>query len=241
MDFFDQLSDGRDNLAQDAKDASRDQGLGDLVRAIETGLLRPMKAGGGKTPTISPHPRLEMEDSIDQILSHDLTPLSRDPSLRTHCLERDGYRCVVSGNWDVTYFQENKHKFPADTIWTDLECAHILPFALGSNPEPTESATIWTALRRYFPRPRQLEGDLTLGFTSEQINCEVNAMMLDREMHHNFGSYRFVLEATETLHTYHIKTFDDTRPLVVQQMPENKLIRLIANDGRHSLPKPYLL
>lgn len=35
-------------------------------------------------------------------------------------------------------------------------------------------------------------------------------MMLDQQMHRHFGSIDFVLEATETLHTYHIKTFDDT-------------------------------
>lgn len=172
------------------------------MESICTGLLFPLSDAGGKTPSeFTPGPGGGIEDSI---------PITRDPQaqLREHCLERDGYRCVVTGQYS------SDHRHPPKSITTPLNAAHIIPFALGSfNTEDSlevhRHAAIWVSLRRYFPVRRAMAED-------QQMINESNILMLDPITHVGFGRFHIILGATSVAHRYHVKAFDNaaTSPLI---------------------------
>lgn len=197
----------------------------------------PLKAQGGKTPTdITPSPRSGLEDSIEDLRSENIEPITRgtQSQLQHHCLERDGYKCVATGRYS------GNHAHPHNAPTTYLEAAHIIPFALGSfQPNDRQAvdrqATIWVNLRRYFPVLRQLS------FTSEQINSEKNVLMLSMMLHKEFGQFRVIFEATGVTHQYRIKSFPDAVTDAIQNLPRNRLVTFRVHKGNWELPDPELL
>jgi hypothetical protein len=47
-------------------------------------------------------------------------------------LERDGYRCMITGKYDADYVKENPHIVKKKRV-APTECAHIFPESLGFN------------------------------------------------------------------------------------------------------------
>jgi hypothetical protein len=196
-----------------------------------------MKAQGGKTPTeITPSPRSGVEDSIENLKSLNIEPISRSSQsqLRHHCLERDGNKCLATGQYS------HGHAHPQNAKTTHLKAAHIIPFALRSfqpnNGEAVDRHTkIWVNLRRYFPVLRNIS------FTSEQINSEKNVLMLDALIHIDFGQFRIIFEATGVTHQYRIKTFPDTATGPLGHLPRNRLVKFRVHKGSWELPHPKLL
>ncbi|KAJ5945234.1 hypothetical protein N7516_005402, partial [Penicillium verrucosum] len=172
-DFFKTLPpDGKTNLAGDVSGCANDEKLRQLVQSIRTGLLIPMKAQGGKTPTeITPSPRSGVEDSIENLKSLNIESISRSSQsqLRHHCLQRDGYKCVATGRYS------GNHAHPQNAPTTYLEAAHIVPFALGSfqASDGEVHAKVWVNLRRYFPVLRNIEQPLTA-----TLKCRRNTRFL---------------------------------------------------------------
>ncbi|KAJ5585284.1 uncharacterized protein N7459_005084 [Penicillium hispanicum] len=237
-DFFKVLPpDGKRNLAGDISECADDERLRQLVQSIKNGLLIPMKAQGGKTPTeITPSPRSGLEDSIENLKKLQIEPISRSPQsqLRKHCLERDGNKCLATGQYS------HRHAHPKNALTTHLEAAHIIPFALGSFQADYSQAVdrhtkIWVNLRRYFPVLRNIS------FTAEQINSEKNIMMLDSQLHTEFGQFRLIFEATGVPHQYRIKTFPDTATGPIRSLPRSRLVKFRVHKGRWDLPDPKLL
>ncbi|KAJ5575562.1 hypothetical protein N7535_002488 [Penicillium sp. DV-2018c] len=237
-DFYKVLSpEGREHLANDVSECSGDEQLRELVRSIETGLLIPLKAQGGKTPAdITPSPRTGIEDSIENLMSESIEPITRSTQsrLRRNCLERDGYKCVATGRYS------GSHAHPKNAPTAYLEAAHIIPFALGSfQSNDSEAvhrhATIWVNLRRYFPVLRRLS------FTSEDINSEKNVLMLDMVLHKEFGQFRVIFEATGLANQYRVKNFPEAVTGAIENLPRNRLIRFRVHKGNCELPDPALL
>lgn len=94
-----------------------------------------MKAKGGKTPTPSQIPssssseKMEPEGSSTTFLPLAITKYasrSGHQELKDNCLARDGYKCVVSGVYDLN--SEDQTPQDADTAIT--ECSHIIPFSM---------------------------------------------------------------------------------------------------------------
>ncbi|PKY01612.1 hypothetical protein P168DRAFT_53065 [Aspergillus campestris IBT 28561] len=229
---------GQVNLAEDVERCADNEELRQLAESLDTGLLRPMLAHGGTTPAVTLSPRLGVEDSIEALLSDDTQTASRSEQqlLRNHCLDRDGYQCVVTKAWSSGYDER-----PSDSIHAPLEAAHIIPFALGvfqenSADERYRHAMIWVNINRYFPDLRS-----RMGFSSEDINQEENVMMLVEGLHGQFGSFHFVLEATQTPHRYRVKTFSKFASLYLRFLPPDGFVTLTSHDGRYPLPSPILL
>lgn len=182
----------------DVSGSANDEKLRQLVQSIRTGLLIPMKAQGGKTPTeITPSPHSGVEDSIENLKSLNIEPISRSSQsqLRHRCLERDGNKCLATG------YYSHGHAHPRNAITTHLETCHIIPFALGSfqtnNSEAVDRhAKIWVKLRRYFPVLRDMS------FNSDYINSEKNVLMLDSLLHIEFGQFRLIFQRTGAAHQY---------------------------------------
>lgn len=222
---------------EDVSGCADDEKLRQLVQSIRTGLLIPMKAQGGKTPTeITPSPRPGVEDSIEVLKSQDIDSTSRSvqSQLRSHCLERDGNKCLASGYYSYL------HPYPQNAKTARLEAAHIILFALGSFDAKSGEAVdrhakIWVNLRRYFPALRRMS------FTSEQINSEKNVMMLDALIHAEFGQFKLIFEATGIAHQYRIKTFPGIPTRSIEGLPRNRLVKFRVHKGRWELPHPKLL
>ncbi|KAJ6029924.1 uncharacterized protein N7446_001012 [Penicillium canescens] len=237
-DFFTSLPpDGKQNLAGDVLGCADDEKLRQLVQSIRDGLLIPMKAKGGKAPTeITPSSRSGVEDSIKNLKSQNIEPISRScqSQLRHRCLERDGNKCLATGQYS------HNHAHPQNAITTHLEAAHIIPFALGSfqandGEAVDRNAKIWVNLRRYFPVLRNMS------FTSERINSEKNVLMLDSQLHTEFGQFRLIFEATGVAHQYRIKTFPDTATGPIRNLPKNRHVKFKVHKGSWELPDPKLL
>ncbi|KAJ5692831.1 hypothetical protein N7462_002254 [Penicillium macrosclerotiorum] len=236
--FFTVLpDDGKKNLADNIARCNTDAELRQQVDSIRTGLLYPLRALGGKTPSeITPAPRAGVEDSIEELRSLNVRPITRGPQaqLRDHCLERDGYRCVVTGQYS------SKHRHPPNSITTILQAAHIIPFALGSfnvdNSEPiNRNAIIWVNLRRYFPVLRAMAADQQI------INHESNVLMLDPVTHLEFGQFHIILEATSVTHQYHVKAFPNAATNPLTYLSNDRLIKFKNHAGHWSLPDPALI
>ncbi|KAJ5819879.1 hypothetical protein N7474_005470 [Penicillium riverlandense] len=218
-DFFKFLPpDGKKNLAGEVSGCANDEELRQLVQSITTGLLIPMKAQGGKTLIeITPSPHSGVEDSLQH-----------------RCLERDGNQCLATGHYS------HSHAHPRNALTTHLEAAHIIPFALGSFQADVGEAVdrygaIWANLRRYFP---VLD---SMPFTSEQINSEKNVLMLDSQLHKEFGQFRLIFETTGVPHQYRIKTFPDTATGPIRDLPRNRHVKFRVHKGSWELPDPTLL
>jgi hypothetical protein len=75
-----------------------------------------------------------------------------------------------------------------------------------------------------------------MSFTSENLNQERNVMMLDSQLHTEFGQFKLIFEATGLPHQYRIKTFADTATGPIQNLPRNRLVRFRVHKGRWELP-----
>jgi len=224
---------GQVHLADDAKSCNDDDRLRQLAKHLDTALLRPMVATGGKTPAITPSPRPRVEDSSEDLLSQDFDSATRrQDQLRRACLQRDNHQCVVTKVWDFDY--ESR---PRDAHTADLEAAHIIPFGLGNfrEDERLQNAQIWNCLYRYFPTIRDL-----FHHSDEDVNRIDNVMMLDATLHREFGRFSFVLEETNVPGRYRVKIFSQFRNTLLRlHMPE--FVVVASHDPQYPAPNKSLL
>ncbi|KIN05098.1 hypothetical protein OIDMADRAFT_177417 [Oidiodendron maius Zn] len=241
-EFFKYLPrEGQKNLADDIASCDDDEKLHQLRKSLETGLLRPMKAKGGRTPTITPSPRIGLEDSIENLAALDFESAieSDRQELRKSCLKRDGNLCVVSQSWDIT-----NADCPDGYTIGPLQAVHILPFALGSftNEEGRlETSAIWVNIFRYFPDLRA-----RLNMMPGDVNREDNVMMMLSPLHPYFGAFKFIFEATDTPHRYRIKTFPGFPTAFFPHLPQanaygHRYVQLRSHDANFPVPNPSFL
>ncbi|KAF4769950.1 hypothetical protein HAV15_011756 [Penicillium sp. str.  len=104
---------GQSHLADDVDLCHNDDQLRQLVKHLETTLLKPMLAAGRTTPAITPSPLSGVNDSAE-----DLT--GRQSELRRICLQHNNNQCVIAKAWG------HERSPPPDAITGDLEAAHII-------------------------------------------------------------------------------------------------------------------
>ncbi|CAI7641584.1 unnamed protein product [Penicillium viridicatum] len=227
-------ADGRYNLVEDLSGCETDQELRQHAESLDMGLLRPMISTGGKTPAITPSPRLGLEESIDHLDTFDLEPVTRvdQQRLRRNCLARDGYRCVLTKCWDI-----GTTPHPAGEPVHVLQAVHILPFSLGNfrnNVQRSRMSAVWTNIFRCFPR-LQYRLDMMMG----DVNREDNILMMASVFHEDFGKFRFILEPTTVHNRYRLKKFPTSSFLL--NYPTETFITLTNNDPRFRDPNPEFL
>jgi hypothetical protein len=124
--FLDYLPpDGKANLVHDLQGFAADENIRLYATSLVQGLLIPMKALRS-SPILSP--REGMEDSIENIALKSIDPAVRELRLKRECLTRDGKKCVITGYLDQAFRDPND----STTQLTYTECAHIIPFPLGT-------------------------------------------------------------------------------------------------------------
>ncbi len=92
-------------------------------------LIHVVKAAGGRTPSVNQSFSSGMAHAANQA-----TIESRVKALKGDCLERDGYRCAVSGVYDFDSIVSGLVKEPAPEEAGIANCdgAHIIPHAMGT-------------------------------------------------------------------------------------------------------------
>ncbi|OJJ45074.1 hypothetical protein ASPZODRAFT_160560 [Penicilliopsis zonata CBS 506.65] len=227
-------SDGKSHLADDLLQCHSDDNIRQLAQNIESGLLVPIKAAGAKTATITPSPRIGLEESIENLGSTiDSSMVRKQKELRERCSRRDGDMCVISGVFD------SDKDAPPGKETADLEAAHIIPFCLASFKDPAEQryiTSVWNTMYRYFPGIRS-----RIAFEYQSIDEARNAMMLVSIIHRQFGKFNIALEATGVPSQYRVKTFPRLPTTIRWYLPKNGIVNLITHDGREELPSPLLL
>ncbi|KAJ9295786.1 hypothetical protein DTO271G3_5809 [Paecilomyces variotii] len=212
-DILDNLPlEGRKAFASTILEARNDETLRALIGDFKTNLLIPLKAKGGKTPTPSQIPssssseKMEPEGSSTTFLPLAITKYasrSGQQKLKDNCLARDGYKCVVSGVYDLN--SEDQTPQDADTAIT--ECSHIIPFCMA--PPSTGKKTIesvsatWSIMYQCFPALKNVL-DMT---DPSRINDPRNAMTLLHDLHSALGSFSMAFEETDNENVYTVKTY----------------------------------
>jgi hypothetical protein len=224
---------GRVYLAADVDDCVDDDCLRQLAKHLDTALLKPMVATGGKTPAITPSPRSGVEDSIENLLSQDFDSTTRrQAELRRVCLKRDNNQCVVTKFWDPGCESQ-----PAGALTAYLEAAHIIPFGMGNfrEDERYPHAQIWNCLYRYFPTIRDL-----FNHHNEDVNRYDNVMMIAAFLHQDFGRFLLILEETDVSCRYRVKTFPKFgNNFIRPYIPE--FVVLTSHDPQYPVPNKSLL
>jgi hypothetical protein len=226
--FLDHLPpDGKANIVHDLQGFATDENMRLHATSLVQGLLIPMKALRS-SPILSP--REGMEDSIENIASEFIDPAVRERCLKRDCLARDGKKCVVTGYLDQAFNDPND----STTKLAYTECAHIIPFSLGTWKDDRDEQAkhiIWVNLNRCFPSIRN-----RINFTQDSINETRNAMTLSFDLHKFFGLFHFAFEATERQHTYSLKNY---QPQLIHNLPS--MVTFESHDSQHALPSPELL
>jgi len=220
---------GKSHLETDLRSFNTDEDVRIHAESLVNHLLSPFKTLRA-TPNISISSRLGMEDSIENILAEMAEPSVRQARLKRDCLRRDGNKCVITGFTEVSTLDRDDITTPAEYT----ECAHIIPFSLGSwkdEQEARDKAVIWVTLNRCFPSLKQ-----KIAFDHESINNDCNAITTCADLHRKFGNFVFAFEATDIKHSYRIKCY---RPNLLSLTQTS--VTFHQHDSRYALPAPELL
>ncbi|KAJ5507299.1 hypothetical protein N7527_009442 [Penicillium freii] len=124
-------------------------------------------------------------------------PMARVKEFEEGLLQRDGYRCVVTGDMDFERWESLD--CPQDIAdWGKTEAAYIIPFSYAvwdpkrNNLLPDVSRTC-EVLWRCFP------GIRTIGFNHENVNSLCNGLTLTNWVYEHFGSFRIAFEGNTSV------------------------------------------
>ena len=163
--------------------------------------------------------------------------------LRRHCLRRDGHRCVCTGICEFAIVKDELIALADGEEPAFLDCAHIIPFAMGEfdDTDATQTrnkAVIWFAIHRYFPA-------LAEKIDARSINQYADVMMLDTTVHRFFGSYciAFKCEAGfKNQHSYRLEKLVPARiPTHENPIGDPIVFAMTSHDDAFPLPDPAFL
>ncbi|KAB5580815.1 hypothetical protein GE09DRAFT_1213256 [Coniochaeta sp. 2T2.1] len=122
----------------------------------------------------------------------------RQEQLRQEALLRDGGRCVLTGFYDRESLKRDNRAVPRGCFALRTRCAHILPLSLRKFNERTgmqtrNIATIWWALRRYFPNTVPKINTSDLEGTLNQVS---NTFTVIGEVQGMFDNFEIAFRAT---------------------------------------------
>ncbi|EFX01537.1 hypothetical protein CMQ_6479 [Grosmannia clavigera kw1407] len=233
--FLDHLEDdGKRMLVADIAICDDDDALVKLANHLIDAILKPFKLAGGQAPTPLSLPQTPgAEHAIDVAMATIETSTRQEQQhLRDDCLHRDGYRCVYSGNLDMNSCEKGDVVVPPGAQTTITQCAHIIPFALGSFDDTDavqtrNKAIIWFAIHRYFPAIRDK-------IDTRSIKQRDNAIILDIYVHGLFGGYNIGF-LPQGLNLYRITKFF-TYAMSVNSKSGSPLVEFTSHD--HTVPMP---
>ncbi|KAL1969865.1 hypothetical protein VTN77DRAFT_7374 [Rasamsonia byssochlamydoides] len=244
--FIDYLPrDGKRILTKFIATCGDEKTLFDLSKHLCIAILIPMKAYGGKTPAVTSSPFDNADIETEEVAAMMIQPSSRkdQKSLKKMCLERDNFRCMVTGFWDRAARGIVSEETMGDRI-LDTELAHIIPFSLGKyerREKEQNTARSWTTLYLFFPDICEMAK-----LSHDDINDPTNAMSLVAALHTEFGRFNFALESTAEENTYVIRTYPGFQRGLIRDLPppnanNERLVTFKKHGNNCDLPSPVLL
>jgi len=111
---------------------------------------------------------------------------------KKYALQRDGYRCPVTGLYDKTSVRSGRVQLPAGVTMGDAvftEAAHIIAESTNygineSERKAHQSAAVWTVLSMFSSKAEELHGELN----GDQIHRLENIITLDPIIHTEFDN-----------------------------------------------------
>ncbi|OXV08858.1 hypothetical protein Egran_03378 [Elaphomyces granulatus] len=125
---------------------------------------------------------------------------NEQPMLKRLCLQRDDYRCIVTGTIDPAAERAYPDVVFDENRMGPTNASHIIPFALGRYQNAAQEQNIchiWTTLFALFPALHDV-------ISADTINEPKNVMTLLEVLNTQFGKLNFALEPTDQANTYEI-------------------------------------
>ncbi|KAJ7083336.1 hypothetical protein B0H15DRAFT_889211 [Mycena belliarum] len=156
-------------------------------------LIRVFRSNGGPIPKRSDHPSRPSLDVVrDRIISEKRTPTTAG-SARTNALLRDGYRCMLTGQYDLDsadLHPELNDRAAADGVnMAVTQCAHIFSEAAQDGEQKTEYAASAMAILRVFGLDGTAES-----LAGGNVHEHFNILTMRSDLHHLFDHLEFWLE-----------------------------------------------
>ncbi|CCO36522.1 hypothetical protein BN14_10659 [Rhizoctonia solani AG-1 IB] len=196
---------GRRNICQDILSTQDDNHeitvsrLRSLAERYRTGLIIPMAAQGGRTPSVTEHPSRFPAEIDASVIGNLIQEAKLDShTLRGLTLRRDNFRSLLSGKIDYKSYELEKVQLETPNDTTELtEVAHILPFSLsvGTKDRDTEiqrKAHVWEVISRFAGNDALIH-DLN----GQDINRLGNVLTLTATERNVFGRLKCWLEAID--------------------------------------------
>lgn len=146
--------------------------------------------------------------------------------------------------WDLASCSEEIVHPPPHELQSTLECAHIIPFALGSFDEndavqTRNKAIIWFAIHRYFP-------EVSSKIDARSVNQRGNALCLQTSLHTLFGIYDVGFrplgdDHDNHLHRYEITKLTGARVAMFPSKSGSPVVEFTSADNSIPLPDPDFL
>ncbi|KAE8144406.1 hypothetical protein BDV25DRAFT_96108 [Aspergillus avenaceus] len=236
--FIDWLPEGgRESIARDCIKATTDDDLYQVFENLFTGLAIPMQARS-KPPSVKDSPHPYRRDNVETIAGILDKSNSREHDFHSRCLQRDSYKCVITGEIDFDYWKRKLGK-PDGIAFSPTEGAHIIPFSYASwensKTSSHDRAKAWEVLYRCFPQVRRA------GLIVNNIHDLSNGLTLRRSIHDEFGKFHIALKPTEIPNKYEVKYFDSFPLSDRRLLPESIELKQAKDAQRLDLPDRVLL
>ncbi|KAG8895061.1 hypothetical protein FRC01_012594, partial [Tulasnella sp. 417] len=169
------------NITVDILSCATYDDLFQLAERYRIGLLLPMRAVGERTTSLEDYYSQPPANYDKAASSWTLKPTNCDqPTMRELVLQRDNYRCIVSGKCNFDSIETNQTTMQQDEHYTVVDTAYILPFALvprSDHPLALQRSEMVRQTITAFSgiSPEELSGD--------KINCTENSLSLESAMH----------------------------------------------------------
>ncbi|KAJ7221793.1 hypothetical protein B0H12DRAFT_1151687 [Mycena haematopus] len=154
-------------------------------------LLRVFRSDGGPVPSVSQDPSRPSMELVRERFIEDIKTPSTKPDARKYALLRDGYRCVLTGAYDLescdNYPELGARADSEGAIQTTLQCAHI--FSESAQEGDKDSFPSALAILKMFGLTDSAES-----LVGGNVNKPFNTFIMAGHLHYLFDHLKFWLE-----------------------------------------------
>ncbi|KAJ6556459.1 hypothetical protein B0H19DRAFT_1152648 [Mycena capillaripes] len=213
-------------------------------------LIRVFRSNGGPIPKQSEHPSRPSLDVVrDRIITENKTPTTAG-SARKNALLRDGYRCMLTGQYDLDsadLHPELNDRAAANGVnMAVTQCAHIFSETAQDGEQKTDYAASAMAILRVFGLDGKAES-----LVGGNVHKHFNILTMRSDLHYLFDHLEFWLEEViGEENTYNVvsnknKVFKMGLPLPARVTfrvdPDMVVACTASNTDLPALPSPSLL
>jgi len=164
----------------------------DLGLFYRNHLLRVFRSDGGPVPSVSQHPSRPSMELVRERIIKDIKTPSTKPDARKHALLRDGYRCPLTGAYDLESC-DNHPELAAradaeGATQTTLQCAHIFSESAQDGDKADYAASALAILKMFGLT------DSAESLVGGNVNKHFNTFIMAGHLHYLFDHLKFWFE-----------------------------------------------